>query len=73
MKYPLLNQLKQKINPTVDPNTANYFHKKFFVQENKMSVNKIIQQVNPETGRPSDTNTLNCKTFSFRREISYKW
>jgi hypothetical protein len=52
-------KLKAKINPTVDSNTANYFHKKFFAQENKMSFNKIAQ-ANPELGRTADPYGQNC-------------
>lgn len=71
MKYKNVTKLKAKINPTVDSNTANYFHKKFFVQENKMAFNKIGQP-NHDIIRQPDPHGLNCKFCSSRCPLSSK-
>lgn len=42
--YVGLDQLKDQVKPSVDGATANYFHKKFFVQENQMNFGKVERQ-----------------------------
>lgn len=42
-----LDKLKAKINPNIDPNTANYFHKKFYSVENPLSLGNALAEQRP--------------------------
>lgn len=62
--FDTLEDLKGKIEPSIEPSLANYFHRKFGAQENKMNLEKAMTQISAIKGPGAASNfhdNTNCR------------